>query len=88
MAVYISQFLFTLTYLIVIDKNEKIEYNKVLNPVVIFGVGYFIFVLIVRFGAIMKMYYYPSYQFVYLDLQMIPHTSSLQFLKVAILWAY
>lgn len=60
MAVYISQFLLTLIYLIVIDRNEKIEYNKVLNPIVIFGGAWFIFVLIVRLGAILKSYYYPS----------------------------
>jgi hypothetical protein len=60
MGVFISQLLFTILLMIVMGCNESITYNKVLNPITIFGVGLFIFVLIVRLGAIFKTYYYPS----------------------------
>lgn len=60
MAVFISQIIFTIIFMIVMGCNESFNYNKILNPITVFGGGYFIFVLIVRFGAILKTYYYPS----------------------------
>jgi hypothetical protein len=60
MAVFISQLVFTIVCMIVMGYNERINYNKVLNPITTFGVGLFIFILIVRLGAIYKTYYYPS----------------------------
>ncbi len=59
MAVFIAQVILSLIYLIVIELNEKINYNKILNPIVIFGIGLFIFWLIVRFGAICNSSFYP-----------------------------
>jgi hypothetical protein len=60
MAVFISQLVFTIVCMIVMGYNERINYNKVLNPITTFGAGLFIFILIVRLGAIYKTYYYPS----------------------------
>jgi hypothetical protein len=60
MAVFISQLVFTIVFMIVMACNESINYNKVLNPITTFGVGLFIFVLIFRLGAIFKTYYYPT----------------------------
>jgi len=60
MAVFISQLVFTIVCMIVMGYNERINFNKLLNPITTFGVGLFIFILIVRLGAIYKTYYYPS----------------------------
>jgi tryptophan-rich sensory protein len=60
MAVFISQLIFTVAFMILMAYNERFNYNKVVNPITTFGVGLFIFILIFRLGGILKTYYYPS----------------------------
>jgi hypothetical protein len=59
-AVYIAQLLICIAYLIVIGCNQHMPYNRVLSPLTVFGTAWFIFFLIVRMGAILHGYYYPS----------------------------
>ena len=49
--VFAAQFLICITYLIMIGCNESIPYNRVLNPITIFGVATFIFFLMVRISS-------------------------------------
>ena len=69
-AVFAAQLIICIIYLIMIRGNENIPYNRLINPVTIFGGAWFIFFLIVRLGAIMNTYYYPSYYFIYVELVM------------------
>ena len=59
-AVFLAQLTICIVYLIIIALNENMPYNKLLNPITTFGVAFFVLFLIVRMGAIMKSYYYPS----------------------------